>query len=82
MITNVLNRSNKRQIILNIKPQKYKFFMDLLNNFYFVEIIETETEGDSRKEIITNLKQTAKDLQLLKEGKLKTRSARELLNEI
>ena len=82
MSTTVLNRNHTRRIILTIKPQKYKFLIDLLNHFDFVEITEMETEGDSREEIITNLKQTAKDLKLLRDGKLETRSARELLKEL
>ena len=49
----------------------------------FVKVVEDENGGDSCEEIIDNLKQTARDLKLLKEGKLETRPARELLkNEV
>ena len=81
MATTLLNPDFTRQIVLNVKPKKYKFFLELLNSFDFVEIAE-KTDGDSREDIITNLKQTAKDLKLLKEGKLETRPARELLKEL
>ncbi len=85
MSTQTLNRAKSRQqrIVLNVTPQKYNFFMELLQNFDFVKVEEKEEyEGDSREEIIANLKETAKDLKLLKAGKLKTRPARELLKEL
>ena len=50
--------------------------------FVLVKVVEEENDGDSREEIIANLKQTAKDLKLLKAGKLETRSAREFLKEL
>ncbi len=74
-------QSRQRRIVLNITPPKYDFFMELLKNFDFVKV-EEEYEGDSREEIIANLKETAKDLKLLKAGKLETRPARELLKEL
>ena len=81
MKTATLDRRYNRQVILNVKPQKYNFLVELLKNFDFVKITE-EKDGDSREEIIANLQQAARDLKLLKEGKLKTRPARELLKEL
>ena len=75
-------KNRQQRIVLNVVPKKYDFLMELLRNFNFVKVVEEENDGDSREEIIANLKQTAKDLKLLKEGKLETRSARELLNEL
>jgi hypothetical protein len=46
-----------------------------------VKIVEKH-DGDSRENIIVNLKQTAKDLKLLKEGKLETRPLNEFLDEL
>ena len=74
--------SRQHRIILDVRSQKYDFLMELLRNFDFVKVIEKENDGDTREEIMDNLKQTAKDLRLLKEGKLKTRPARELLKEL
>jgi len=75
-------KNRQQRIVLNVVPKKYDFLMELLRNFNFVKVVEEENDGDSREEIIANLKQTAKDLKLLTEGKLQTRSARELLNEL
>jgi hypothetical protein len=81
MTTLEKQRKRQRQVVLNIDRQKYNFFMKLLKNFDFVQV-EEEDEGDSREEIIANLQQAAKDLKLIKEGKLEGRPARELLDEL
>jgi len=73
-------KSRQRQIILNVPSRKYNFFMELLKNFNFVQI--EENDGDSREEIIANLKEAAKSLKLIKEGKLIGRPAEELFNEL
>ena len=73
-------KSRQRQIILNVPSHKYNFFMELLKNFNFVQI--EENDGDSREEIIANLKEAAKSLKLIKEGKLIGRPAEELFNEL
>ena len=41
-----------------------------------------EIEGDSKKDILENLTQGFKDLKLYKQGKLKTSSAKDFLNEL
>ena len=83
MSTVVLNRQKRRpRIVLNVSPQKYDFLMELLQNFTFVRVEHEEYDGDSREEIITNLKETAKDLKLIREGKLEGRPVEELLNEL
>ena len=84
MSTLTLDRPKRRiqqqKVVLNVASSKYNFLMELLRNFNFVQI--EENDGDSREEIIANLKEAAKDLKLLKAGKLETRPARELLNEL
>ena len=47
-----------------------------------METIENKYDGDSREEIISNLKQTAKDIKMIREGKLEGRPVEELLNEL
>lgn len=41
-----------------------------------------ETCGDSREEIIVKLKEAAKDLKLIKEGKLEGRPLKDFLNDL
>jgi len=84
MSTQTLDRPKYRQqqVMLNVATHKYDFFMELLRSFDFVKVATEEADGDSREKIIANLKEAAKDLKLIKAGKLEGRPARELLNEL
>ena len=83
MSTTILNKPRQQQrVVLNVAPQKYIFLMKLLKNFDFVQFAKEENDGASREEIIANLKEAAKDLKLIKTGKLEGRPARELLDEL
>jgi 3-dehydroquinate synthase class II len=73
-------RKLQQRVVLNVAARKYDFLMELLGSFDFVQV--EDNSGDSREAIVANLKQAAKDLKLIKAGKLKGRSARELLNEL
>jgi hypothetical protein len=82
MNTSTLESPKHRQqrVVLNVASRKYKFLMELLGNFNFVQI--EENGGDTREEIIANLKEAAESLKLIKEGKLTVCPAEELLNEL
>jgi len=84
MNTQTLERPKYRQqrVMLNVATHKYDFFMELMRSFDFVKVAKEESDGDSREKIIANLKEAAKDLKLIKAGKLEGRPARELLNEL
>ncbi len=69
-----------KQITLNIPENKFHFFIELMKSLGFVKF--EVVEGDSKQEIIENLEQGFSDLKKYKEGKLKTTSAKEFLNEI
>ena len=73
---------NRQRVVLTVLPRKYNFLMELLQNFDFVSVERENTGGDTREEIIDNLKQAAKELKLVRNDKLKGRPARELLNEL
>ncbi|MDR1877169.1 MAG: hypothetical protein LBQ84_06050 [Flavobacteriaceae bacterium] len=69
-----------KQVVVNIKNDKYSFFMELIKSLDFVQV--QEDTGDSKDEIKDNLTQAFKDLKLYKQGKLKTTPAKEFLNEL
>ena len=69
-----------KQVILNIKDSKYRFFMELVKSLDFVQV--EEDPGDSKEEIVTNLTQAFKDLKKYKQGTLKTTPAKDFLNEL
>ena len=64
---------------LNIKEDKFKFFLELIKDLDFVQI---EEGGDSKEEIIANLKQGFKEMKLYKEGKLKGTPFNNFLDEL
>ena len=73
------------QILLNIKDSsKLAFFLEVIKNFDFVSvkkvITNNEVEGD--KEILDGIKQAVNEMNLVKQGKLKSRPAKDLLDEL
>jgi hypothetical protein len=73
-------RIQQQKVVLNVATRKYNFLMELLKNFNFVQI--EENDDSLRKEIIANLKEAAKDLKLIKAGKLETRPLNDFLDEL
>lgn len=66
------------QITLHIKDNKVPFFMELIKNFDFIKIDDYPT----REEVKENIREGLKELQLVGQGKLKSRPAKEFLNEL
>lgn len=54
--------------------------MELIRNFDFVQV--DADEGDSKEAIMANIKQGLKEVDLIKQGKAKSRPAKDLLNEL
>lgn len=69
-----------KKITLNIPDKRFHFFMELIKNLGFVQV--DKSDGDSKEQIIENLKQGIKEVKLIREGKLKGRPAKELLDEL
>ncbi|MDR0367926.1 MAG: hypothetical protein LBH82_02135 [Bacteroidales bacterium] len=69
-----------KQLTIQIPDNKYSFFLELLRSFDFVKF-KTNT-SDSDEAIEENIKKGVEELQLIKKGTLKSRPAREFLNEI
>lgn len=67
-----------KEIVLKVPDREYSFFMKLIKSLGFVDIKEVD-EGDSKEAIVENLKQGFKEMQLIKDGKLKTTSAKDFL---
>lgn len=67
------------KVLLDIKDSKAGFFMELLKNFPFVK---AKTLTPSKAQILEELKEAVENMTLVKQGKLKARPAKELLNEL
>ena len=73
------------QILLNIKDSsKLAFFLEVIKNFDFVSVkkIITNDETENNKEILEVIKQAVNEMNLVKQGKLKSRPAKDLLDEL
>ena len=67
------------KVLLEIKEKKAAFVMELLSNFKFVE---AEPITSEKAELMGEIKEAVENLKLVKEGKLKARPAKELLDEL
>ena len=68
-----------KQVTLNIKDSKFQFFMELVKNFDFIQV---DPDGDSKEEVMANLKQGFKEMKLYKERKKEGTPLNDFLNEL
>jgi hypothetical protein len=67
-----------KQVTLNIKENKFRFFMELVKSLDFVQV----DDGDSKEAILSNIKKGLEEVKLARQGKLKTTPAKDFLNEL
>ena len=67
------------KVLLDIKDSKSDFFMEVLKSFSFVK---AETLTETKAQILKNLKDSVKEVNLHKQGKIKLKTAEQLLNEL
>jgi Mg/Co/Ni transporter MgtE len=67
-------------LTVEIEDKELAFFKSLLKRLPFVKI--TEIVEDSDEEVRVNIAQSVKELQLVEQGKLASRPAREFLKEL
>jgi hypothetical protein len=79
-----------KQVVLNIPESEYRFFMKVIRNFPFVEVdekknklleLEAKLTTENRK-IWSSIKEGLKEVELVEQGKMKAKSAKEFLNEL
>lgn len=79
-----------KQIVLNVPDSEYRFFMKVIKNFPLVEVDEKKTKlleleaklTPSNRKVWEDIKEGLKEVELLEQGKMKARSAKEFLNEL
>jgi hypothetical protein len=79
-----------KQLVLNIPESEYRFFMKVIKNFPFVEVDEKknkllELEAKlipAKRKIWGSIKEGLKEVELIEQGKMKAKSAKEFLNEL
>ena len=86
----ILKYKEMKQLVLNIPDSEYLFFMKVIKSFPFVEVdekkiklleLEAKLPPEKRK-FWGNLKEGLKEIELIEQGKIKAKSAKEFLNEL
>lgn len=71
------------KIILDIKDNKAKTFLDFVRSLEFIHVHKEEGYKEpTKKQILLELKEAVNELKLVEQGKLKARPAQELLDEL
>ena len=66
-----------KEVVLEVKEEKYRFFIELIKNLDFVSV-KTQT----KKELLLNIARGMQEANLASKGKIKSRSAKAFLNEL
>ena len=67
------------KLIVEVEDQKAGFFLELLKQLKFVKV---KPVNPYKTEILDGIKAAVDQVNLAKEGKIKLKSARDLLNEL
>jgi hypothetical protein len=67
------------KVLLDIKDEKAHFILDVLKNFKDVKV---KPLTNYKADVLERIKEAVEEVQLIKQGKLKGISAKELLNEL
>lgn len=67
------------KILLDVNDHKAAFLLELLKNFKFVKATPISS---SKADLIQEFQEAVEEVNLAKEGKLKTRNAEDLINEL
>lgn len=79
LVTLICIKNYVMKVLLDIKDEKANFFMELLKNFSYVK---AKPLTNYKVEVFEGLQEAIEEVNLIKEGKVKGISARELLNEL
>jgi len=71
------------QIVLSVKENKLDFFIELVRNFDFVNVLKKEEKmSEWKKETLSNIRTGFEEMKLVEKGKMKSRPAKRLLDEL
>ncbi len=66
-----------KEIVLEVREEKYRFFIELIKNLDFVSV-----KSQSKKELLLNIAKGMQEAALAEKGKIKSRPAKSFLNEL
>jgi hypothetical protein len=67
------------KLLVDIKDNKAEFIMELLNSF---SLVKTKQLSPAKAELMEDLKEAVENMNLVKQGKLIARPAKDLLNDL
>lgn len=67
-----------KQITLEVQEEKYQFFLELIQSFDFVSIATNRKQ----QEVIASIARGMKEADLAAKGKIKSKSAKALINAL
>ena len=69
-----------RQITINVPENRYSFFLELVKNLGLEKVGEKAIETE--EEVLKDLEQAFREVKLIEEGKMRSRLAKEFLDEL
>jgi hypothetical protein len=78
---------NKKQIVMKevvvqVSDKKYEIFIELMKSLSFVKNVKAVDDEPTKEEILDGIKQAVKEVNLIKQGKLKGRPIQDVLDEL
>ncbi|MFH2141323.1 MAG: hypothetical protein ABIJ97_02790 [Bacteroidota bacterium] len=67
------------KLLVDVSDNKGSFILELLNHFPFAK---AKPISPAKAQLLEDLKEAVENLNLIKQGKLKARPAKDLLNEL
>ena len=71
-----------KQITLSVPDSEYSFFMKLVKQLDFVKVNEPAVKLAKKQQFLDGLKEAMEEVNLAKKGKIKLKSADQLLSEL
>ena len=70
-----------KQITIEVPEKKFNFMMELLQNFTDIKVHEKKIHAE-HKSILRSVAKGLKEIKMVEEGKIKSKSAKKFLSEI
>jgi hypothetical protein len=67
------------KVLVDVKDNKAEFILELLNNFSFAT---AKPISPAKAQLLEEIKEAVENLNLVKQGKIKPRPAKDLLDEL
>ncbi|NOS91115.1 MAG: hypothetical protein HOP30_04275 [Cyclobacteriaceae bacterium] len=72
-----------KEVTVQIPDKKHELFIEMMKSLSFVKKVKTVDEDEpTKEEILEGIRQAVKEVNLIKQGKLKARPVQDLLDEL